>query len=271
MVDNKRGKGYWKLNNSYLEHDEYQDGIIRIYDEIIAEYDQQVSLLTLWDYFKLKIKQFSISYGIAQASKFNNACKQLELMLDQVDKDIAQSNACSLDDIQRRRKLKEELDELYRKKSKGYQMRSRAKYVEDGERSTKYFLGLEKQRQIHNCISSLKNTNGQYVHSDKEILDTARQYHTIIRAVFVCLSVCSPTPPRSFDGSSPNLVGVCRWTSELPLRGSFLKRSTGQRVKRHFFGADDTRLRPHRCKRHTASFAEHGVFCPAKGTRYLRV
>ena len=34
----------------------------------------------------------------------------------------------------------------------------------------------------------------------------------------VCLFVCSPTPPRSFDRSSPNLVGVCRWTSELPLR-----------------------------------------------------
>ena len=103
----------------------------------------------------------------------------------------------------------------------------------------------------------------------------ARIHHTIIRAAFVCLSVClfvcSPTPPRSFDGSSPNLVAVCRWTSELPLRGSFLKRSTGQRVKRHFFGADDTRLRPHHCKRHTASFAEHGVFCPAKGTQRLRV
>ena len=74
----------------------------------------------------------------------------------------------------------------------------------------------------------------------------------------VCVFVCSPTPPRSFDGSSPNLVGVCRWTSELPLRGSFLKRSTGQRVKRHFFWADDTRLRPHRCKRRAQQKA-HGV------------
>ena len=44
------------------------------------------------------------------------------------------------------------------------------------------------------------------------------------------MCVCSLSPPRSFDGSSPNLVGVCRWTSELPLRGSFSKRSTGQRV-----------------------------------------
>ena len=48
----------------------------------------------------------------------------------------------------------------------------------------------------------------------------------------VCLSVCTLSPPRSFDGSSPNLVGVCRWTSELPLRGSFSKRSTGRRVNR---------------------------------------
>ena len=43
----------------------------------------------------------------------------------------------------------------------------------------------------------------------------------------VCVFVCSLSPPRSFDGSSPNLVGVCRWTSHLPLRGSFSKRSTG--------------------------------------------
>ena len=42
--------------------------------------------------------------------------------------------------------------------------------------------------------------------------------------------VCSLSPPRSFDGSSPNLVAVCRWTSKLPLRGSFSKRSTGRQV-----------------------------------------
>ena len=54
--------------------------------------------------------------------------------------------------------------------------------------------------------------------------------HTIIRAEFVCLFVCSLSPPRSFEGSSPNLVGVWRWTSELPLRGSFSKRSTARQV-----------------------------------------
>ena len=55
-------------------------------------------------------------------------------------------------------------------------------------------------------------------------------YHTIIRAAFVCVFVCFLSPPRSFGRSSPNLLGVCRLTSHLPLRGSFSKRSTAQRV-----------------------------------------
>ena len=55
-------------------------------------------------------------------------------------------------------------------------------------------------------------------------------YHTIIRAAFVCVFVCFLSPSRSFGWSSPNLVGVCRWTSHLPLRGSFSKRSRGWRV-----------------------------------------
>ena len=74
-------------------------------------------------------------------------------------------------------------------------------------------------------------------------------YHTIIRAAFGVF-VCSLSPPRSFDGSSPNLVGVCRWTSHLPLRGSFSKRSTGHfHIPLYYIWAS---LTPHSCK---------GAFC----------
>ena len=61
-------------------------------------------------------------------------------------------------------------------------------------------------------------------------LFSSSYYKSSSVCLFVCLSVCSPSPPRSFDRSSPNLVGVCRWTSELPLRGSFSKSSTARRV-----------------------------------------
>ena len=70
-------------------------------------------------------------------------------------------------------------------------------------------------------------------------------------------SVCSLCTPRSFDGSSPNLVGVCRLTSHLPLRGSFSKRSTGRRVNGSLSLSTISYMRqPHatRC---------NGVFCLA--------
>ena len=67
-----------------------------------------------------------------------------------------------------------------------------------------------------------------------------------------------------------HLNGVCTWTSQLPLRGSFSKRSTGRRVNGSnrstgqmgrrvtftftilYMIADDARLTPPRCKKHTA-------------------
>ena len=67
-----------------------------------------------------------------------------------------------------------------------------------------------------------------------------------------------------------HLNGVCRWTSQLLLRGSFSKRSTGRRVNGSngstgqrvtftftilYMIADDARLTPPRCKKHTPSFA----------------
>ena len=55
-----------------------------------------------------------------------------------------------------------------------------------------------------------------------------------------------------------NLVAVCRWTSQLLLRGSFSKRSTGRRVTGSlslstilYMIADDARLTPPCCKKHT--------------------
>ena len=49
-----------------------------------------------------------------------------------------------------------QLDEIYIDKARGYQIRSRARWVEEGEQSSKYFLRLESNRQNYNCITTLK-------------------------------------------------------------------------------------------------------------------
>ena len=84
------------------------------------------------------------------------------------------------------------------------------------------FLYFYTKRKFQNTI--------YFTYLDKMINLCLSYYKSSSVCLFVCLSVCSLSPPRSFDRSSPNLVGVCRWTSELPLRGSFSKRSTARRV-----------------------------------------
>ena len=97
-----------------------------------------------------------------------------------------------------------------------------------------------------------------------------------------CAFVCSPAPPRSFDGSSPNLVCVCRWTSELSLRGSFLKSSTGQQVngsnvtfsEQTTPGWDHTAAKGVPSKRHTTSkslIPSTGIFTSSSKRRQSSV
>ena len=106
--------------------------------------------------------------------------------------------------------------------------------------------------------------------------------HTAAKRAFCFAAAAAESNSAPF--AALHLNGVCRWTSQLPLRGSFSKKSTGRwvnmsngstgqrvtftilymiaddarlappRCKKHT-AYDDTRLTPHHCKKHTASFA----------------
>ena len=177
---NKRGKGYWKINNGIINQKEFEDGIQYIYDEICNEYEQHVSKCIPCEYFKLKVKKFSISFRINQAKKLQDECKMLELELDRIDKQLAVTLCDALS--AQRRVFKAKLNEQYRIKAIGYQIRSRFKWVELGEQSTRYFGGLEKSRQSHNCICSLTDSNGNTVYSDEEMLDVTAKYYSDLYA-----------------------------------------------------------------------------------------
>ena len=66
---------------------------------------------------------------------------------------------------------------MYETKSKGYHIRSRGKWVEFGERSSSYLLGLEKARQSANCIGSLKDRDGAKHYDDVGILKVVKSFY----------------------------------------------------------------------------------------------
>lgn len=55
----KRGQGYWKLNVSYLENENYKKGII----DIIHSINTSLSSTEAWELIKRKVKDYSINYA----------------------------------------------------------------------------------------------------------------------------------------------------------------------------------------------------------------
>ena len=79
--------------------------------------------------------------------------------------------------------------------------------------------------------------------------------HFRLPLYYICASLTPHAAMAPFAVLHVN--DVCRWTWQLLLRGSFSKRSTGLRVTFTFtilyVIADDARLTPPRCKKHTGS------------------
>lgn len=68
------------------------------------------------------------------------------MQIEQDISEIVQSNNITMD-MNRKRDLESQLNNLYDKKAQGAHTRSSAKWVSDGENNIKYFLSLEKEHQ----------------------------------------------------------------------------------------------------------------------------
>lgn len=82
-----------------------------------------------WEFFKFKVREYSIDYGKRMRKQQN----ELEIQLINDINECCKSNL--LDDINKEQliRLQAKLDELYLNKAKGAYIRSRARWLEDGE------------------------------------------------------------------------------------------------------------------------------------------
>ena len=152
MNNRKRGSGYWKLNSSILNNEEYEEGINRIIENL----DRELSPLSKWESFKSQVKEFSIVFSTKNKKEWKHKIQNIEKEISRID----ESNADNFD-IKRKQYLENQLGELYNVKTKGAQIRSKAKWVNEGEKNTKFFLGLEKSHQTFNVIKELKTSDGK--------------------------------------------------------------------------------------------------------------
>jgi hypothetical protein len=142
-----RGKGYWKLNTAMLDKDDYKQNIKETINQTLNELSDIKDLTLIWDVIKIRIKEMSIKYSIQSLKKEKCEIKQLEQKLGDMEimhiagnMDICEQD---LNDIKSR--IKDAYDEKALNQARADQIRSRAQYIEEGEKSTKFFLSLEKK------------------------------------------------------------------------------------------------------------------------------
>lgn len=141
---------YWKFNAKLLQNQDYCNIVKKIIKDIMAD-RLIVGYISKWEFIKFKIREFSIQFSKNTSRKQREyECKLFQEI----------TYYCSKDDLnsQERSKLMElqtKLDQLYLNKAEGAFVRSRAGWIEEGERNSSYFFNLEKSRQKRNFISSL--------------------------------------------------------------------------------------------------------------------
>ena len=94
---------------------------------------------------------------------------QIERDIEKLDDKLVIENSLNLTSERKHKQAK--LNELYREKTEAAYIRSRAKWIEQGEKNTSYFLNLEKLHQNNNCITQLVDEKGNIAQNDKSILN----------------------------------------------------------------------------------------------------
>lgn len=179
-LDCKRGPGYWKLNNQLLNDTEYINNIQKVVVDTVNEFKSVNSYRLLWEIVKIKIKEFSIKYAVCRKKneilEEQKVQNQLDDICHKIDKTECDEQLLYL--YKQKVELESKLNHMYSEKAKGIQVRSRAKWIQEGERSTKYFMRLESQRQSLNVINEVQKSNGNITTNSEEILEEISSFYS---------------------------------------------------------------------------------------------
>ena len=149
--------GLRKYNSSLVYDEFYVENMEKLITKIILEFPEDEQMK--WQFLKFEIRKFTIDYSKI-AAKIR---KQHKVNLEHKLKNL-QNNLTS----EKYRKLynhyKNELETIYDHITNGIKIRSKCEWYEHTEKSTKFFLNLEKKRGV-------KNRTWKRIVEEKDITD----------------------------------------------------------------------------------------------------
>ena len=173
-IDNPYGRSYWKFNSSLCLDKNFVKGMVNEIKTIIQQWAHEFDSKSLfWDFLKMKMRQFAITYSKEKVKDRKNKIDSLEAELKVLERNLI-IGACKVEDIEDK---KNQLKCLYDSAVEGLKVRSRAAWYEEGEKNKGYFDQLLKCNKRKTIITELYNEKGE-VSSDKDsILRVIRSFY----------------------------------------------------------------------------------------------
>ena len=174
--EKRRGPGTWKFNNTLLEDEEYLEKIRQEYNHIKSKYEEVENVQLLWELIKMEIRSYTIKYTKQKSFQLRQRERELQETLKRLDNRLCNLGLDSLD-LDNYAKLKEELENIYKVKGERSIFRCKARWREQGEKPTKYFLNLEKRNYNRKIIAELKVEDDKILVDEKEILNRIQCFY----------------------------------------------------------------------------------------------
>ena len=164
----KKGRSYWKFNNSLLHDKDYINQIkqliieikrryaadIQLYEGTIEEIPNDQLQLSINDQLFLEVLLMEIrGNSISYASFVKNKSDNLEEKLLQEIQIMESEVIINHNELENKRT---ELKKLRQRKLEGVRIRSKAKWVDEGEKVTNYFCNLENRNFVSKRSISFK-------------------------------------------------------------------------------------------------------------------
>ena len=196
------GPGLWKLNISILQDAEYSKLITDFWLNWRRSQNYYPSLSDWWELGKFKIKNLTIQYCSKKAKERRAERALLSRLADHLKSQVDLGRLSCLGPY---RSTLAELSRYDLQAARGAQVRSRIRWVEEGEQSSAYFFRLEKKRSADRRISALREGDGSIVSDITGLCNSISSFyadlfsseHTDVAACESLLSnICSTLTPE---------------------------------------------------------------------------
>ena len=151
-----RGPGFWKFNNSLLSDTKYVELLNFLIPEFAKKHQGTEDKGLFWEMIKMEIRTFTIKFSKKKAKIKRDEESALLSEMIKLQCKLQTEHSDSLRS-ELERILKTKLSKIASVKTRGTIIRSRARWYEHGEKNSKYFYNLEKNKPKEKTYNVLKN------------------------------------------------------------------------------------------------------------------